>query len=61
MDEMHIHESRAMSILRQEGDFTENQARIVLLHSRKESYNGATYYPMGYIYKRAKDNAEKGQ
>lgn len=58
-DSTYISEAAALRILRQEGDFTESQARIVLLHSRKQSMAGADYYPMRYIYKRARDNAAK--
>ena len=58
-DETFISEAAAMRILRQEGDFTESQARIVLNHSRKQAMGGGTYYPMTYVYKRAAANARK--
>lgn len=54
MDEAYISEAAALRILRQEGDYTESQARIILGHSRKRDMFGGTYYPMAYIYKRAR-------
>ena len=57
----YISEASAMRILISEGDFTENQARIVLAHSLKQSFDGATYYPMNYIYKRAKENMKQAK
>lgn len=42
-----------MQILTREGDFTERQAEIVLLHSRKEA---GPLYPSEYIYRRAREN-----
>lgn len=58
-DETFISEPAAMRILRHDGDFTDCQARIVLNHSRKQSIGGDSYYPMRYVYKRARDNAAK--
>lgn len=58
-DQTYISEAAALRILRERGDFTDSQARIVLAHSLKQSFDGATYYPMSYIYKRAKANAAK--
>lgn len=51
-----ISENRAMMILCREGDFTEEQARIVLLHSRKEA---GPRYPSAYIYQRARENRRR--
>lgn len=58
-DEIFISEAKALGILTRDGDFTESQARIVLMHSRQQSYDGATYYPATYISKRARDNAAR--
>lgn len=58
-DEVFISEAKALQILTGDGDFTESQARIVLMHSRKQDYSGATYYPATYISKRAHDNAAR--
>jgi hypothetical protein len=55
----YISEAAAMRVLMRDGDFCASQARIVLTHSRKQSFDGTDYYPMGYIYKRAKDNAAR--
>jgi hypothetical protein len=54
MIDTYISEAAAMRILQTQGDYSENQARIILLHSLKQSMDGATYYPMKYIYQRAK-------
>lgn len=61
MSDTYISEAAAMRILTQDGDFHESQARIVLGHSRKQSMDGATYYPMTYIYKRATENAARAE
>lgn len=53
-DATYISERAALRILMQEGDYTESQARIILGHSKKQAAMGATYYPMDYIYKRAR-------
>ena len=58
-DEIFISETQAMRVLRQQGDFTESQARIVLGHSRKQTIMGETYYPATYIGKRAAENAAR--
>lgn len=58
-DETYISEAAAMRILCGQGDFSECQARIVLGHSLKQSFSGADYFPMKYIYKRARDNAAR--
>ena len=58
-DQMYIHEARALAILIDEGDFHPSQAAIVLGHSRKQTLDGATYYPMTYIHKRAAANAAR--
>ncbi len=55
-DEVYISESRALDILIQQGDYSENQARIILAHSLKQSYEGQTFYPARYVAKRAKGN-----
>ena len=52
-DQTYISEAAALRILMQQGDYSENQARIILMHSLKQSFSGANYYPMKYIYKRA--------
>lgn len=54
MSETYISEFAALRILRTDGDYSEPQARIILSHSRKQTMDGAPYYPMAYIYKRAK-------
>lgn len=54
MSDTYISESAAMRILQQEGDYSADQAKIILNHSRKQTFDGATYYPMSYVYKRAK-------
>lgn len=58
-DEPYLSQAAALRILRQEGDFTDAQARIVLMHSKSQDVSGAPYYPMRYIYKRARDNAAR--
>lgn len=58
MSDTYISEATAMRILRTQGDYSENQARIILLHSLKQSMDGATYYPMKYIYQRAKGRGQ---
>lgn len=58
-DEIYIIEAKALQILMSDGDFTESQARIVLSHSLKQSFDGATYYPAAYIAKRAADNVAR--
>ena len=60
-DETFISEAAAMRILLQDGDYTESQARIILNHSRKQSFDGAAYYPLSYISKRARDSAKEEQ
>lgn len=58
-DILHISEHKAMMILTRDGDFTHDQARAVLMHSRKQSYEGGNYYPLAYITQRATDNAAR--
>jgi hypothetical protein len=58
-DSTYISEAAALRILRQDGDFTDIGARAVLSHSRKQSMGDAVYYPMNYIYKRARANAAR--
>ena len=58
-DETFISERQALSILMTQGYYAESQARAILAHSRKIAYNGGDYYPMSYIYKRAKGDAKK--
>lgn len=60
-DAIYIEERKAMRILMGVGDFTESQARIVLGHSLKQDFGGATYYPLTYIEKRAADNAARNE
>lgn len=60
-DATYISEPAALRILRDQGDFTDCQARIVLAHSRKQSFDGVPYYPMSYIYRRAATNAARQQ
>lgn len=55
----YISEASALRILMTQGDYSEGQARIILGHSRKQSFDGATYYPNRYIHKRAKEGAER--
>jgi hypothetical protein len=59
MSDTYVSERAALRILIQDGEFTEAQARIVLAHSLKQTMDGGTYYPMTYIYKRAKAHALK--
>jgi hypothetical protein len=59
VDQTYISEPAAMRILRCDGDFTDIAARAVLSHGRKQSVSGANYYPMSYIYKRARANASR--
>ncbi len=56
---LYIPERRAMSILQRDGDFTESQARIVLMHSKRQAYDGKDMYPLTYIADRARNNAAK--
>ena len=58
IDQAYISKARALQILRRDGDFTETQARIVLNNSHGQRFDGEDYYPLGYISKRAKQNAE---
>ena len=58
-DDTYISEAAALRILRQDGDFTDAQARIILAHSKSQAFSGAPYYPMRYVYKRARDNATR--
>lgn len=58
-DEIYISEDRALHILIQQGDYTESQARIILGHSLKQSYDGRTFYPARYIAMRAKRESRK--
>lgn len=58
-DQTYISEAAALRILIQNGDFTEAQARIVLSHSHGMRMDGADYFPMKYIYQRAKTNARR--
>jgi len=58
-DETFISERQALSVLMQDGDYTESQARIILGHSRKMAYDGGNYYPMSYIYKRADEGKNR--
>lgn len=51
-----ISENRALQILCREGDFTENQAAIVLMHARRET---GPLFDSIYIYKRARENRAK--
>lgn len=52
-DEVYISEARALDVLTRVGDYSEAQARIILGHSRKQDFDGATYYPAAYIWQRA--------
>ena len=58
-DTTYISEASALLILTQDGDMVESQARAILSHSRKQSFDGCSYYPMSYIYRRAKAFASK--
>lgn len=57
-DKTFIAEHRALALLMQ-ADYTETQARAILTHSKKQAYNGGTYYPLDYIMKRASANQNK--
>lgn len=54
-DESFISERAALTILMTHGDYAESQARTILTHSRKVSYDGGNYYPMSYIYARTNE------
>jgi hypothetical protein len=54
MADTYISESAAMRVLQQEGDYSATQAKTILNHSLKQTFDGVTYYPMSYVYKRAK-------
>lgn len=47
---------RAIEILRCDGKFTENQARLVLLQTLKVDINGAEFFPIAYLLQRSKKN-----
>lgn len=53
---MDISENRAMMILCGEGDFTENQARIVLAHALKKP---GPLFDSIYVYRRARENRKR--
>jgi hypothetical protein len=54
MTDAYISEPAAMRILQMQGGYSADQARIILMHSLKQAFDGATYYPAKYIYARAK-------
>lgn len=60
MSDTYISEAAALRILMQEGEYAESQAQIVLNHSLRANIMGGNYYPMDYIYKRAKEHRERG-
>lgn len=57
-EDTYISYSAALRILMQ-GDYTEAQAKIILSHSHGKRIEGADYYPMRYIYKRAAEQRAK--
>ena len=56
MGEKYIDEQTAMRVLCKVGDYSPDQARIILGHSLKKIFNGATHYPMRYIHERARQS-----
>jgi len=56
MGEKYIDEQTAMRVLCHVGDYSLDQARIILAHSLKKTFNGATHYPMRYIHERARQS-----
>ena len=54
MVEKYIDEQTALHVLCAMGDYSPDQARIILVHSLKKIFNGATHYPMRYIDERAR-------
>jgi len=53
MNDKYIDEATAMHVLCKVGDYSPDQARIILGHSLKKILNGATHYPQRYIHERA--------
>ncbi len=49
----YIDEATALHVLCARGDYSLNQAKIILGHSLKKICNGATHYPAKYIHERA--------
>jgi len=54
MNDKYIDELTAMHVLCKVGDYSPDQARIILGHSLKKTFNGATHYPQRYIHERAR-------
>jgi len=54
MNDKYIDEPTAMHVLCKVGDYSPDQARIILGHSLKKILNGATHYPQRYIHERAR-------
>ena len=59
-DETYISEAAALAYLVNWGEFTREQARCVLVHSKRKDIFGGLYFPLAYITKRADENASKG-
>lgn len=49
----YIDEPTAMHLLCARGGYSPYQAELILKHSLKKTFNGATHYPMRYIHERA--------
>lgn len=58
MNEKYIDEQTAMHVLCKVGDYSPDQARIILGHSLKKIFNGATHYPQRYIHERARPSCD---
>lgn len=58
-DDTYINEQAALHILITQGDYTESQARIILMHSLAKEIDGASYYPSRYIHQRAERRASR--
>jgi hypothetical protein len=52
MNDKYIDEPTAMHLLSAIGDYSPDQARIILGQSLKKTFNGQNYYPADYIQKR---------
>ncbi len=56
MADKYIDEPTALHVLCARGDYSPAQAKIILGHSLKKTFNGATHYPMRYIHERARQS-----
>lgn len=59
-DETYISEAAALAYLVNHGEFTREQARCVLHHSKRRDLFGGLYFPLAYLAKRAEENARRG-